>query len=139
MEEVFAGFAADGEAASDIGARTESALNRIADGHVFVLNFFADSDAFAMMLGSSGTDIGKIIIEDDRAFIDIQRKDEVGVHDAGVGVDHEIGIDPKIKGVSLACGTDGIVEGAGRIERTGLQTTALEILDGVLGVFDDAA
>lgn len=139
MEEVFAGFAADGEAAGYVGARGEAALDGIADGHVFVLNFFADGDAFAMMLCGGGADVGKIIIEDDRAFIDTEREDEVGVHDAGVRVDHEIGIDPEIEGVALARGSDGIIERAGRIERTGLQATAFEILDGVFGVLDDAA
>src|ERR1051325_2320475 len=42
VEKMFTGLAADGEATGDGGAGAEAALHRIADGHVFVLHFFAD-------------------------------------------------------------------------------------------------
>jgi len=64
---------------------------------------------------------------------------QVGVHDAFVGVDHEIWIDPEIEGAALARGGDaGGGIGAGG-ERAGLRAGALEIFDRVLRVLDDAA
>lgn len=106
VEEVFAGFAADAEAAGDVGAGVEAALDGVADGHVFVLHDFADGDAFAIVLFGGGADVGEIIVEDDGAFIGAERKNEVGVHHAFVGVDHEIRVDPEIEGAALARGAD---------------------------------
>ena len=139
MEEMLAGFAVDGEAAGNVGAGSEAALHRIADGHVFVLNLFADSYAFAMVLRGGRAHVGKKIIKNNGALVHSEREDEIGVHHAGVGVDHEVGIHPEIESMTLASGADGRIESAGRIEGSGLQAGALEVFDGVLGVFDDAA
>ncbi len=49
MEEVFAGFAANREAASYVGARVQASLHGVADGHVFVLDFFAYCDTLAFV------------------------------------------------------------------------------------------
>src|SRR4029077_19459550 len=106
MEEVFAGFATDGEASGDVGAGVEAALYGIADGHVFVLDFFADGDALAIVRAGGGTDVSEVIVKDYGALVDGERDDEVGIHDAFVGVDHEIGIEPQIEGAALACGGD---------------------------------
>ena len=139
MEEVFAGFATDGEASGDVGAGAEAALHGIADGHVFVLNLFADGDALAIVRGGGLGYVGEVVIEDYGALVDRERDDEISVHDAFVGVDHEIGIEPEIEGAALARGGDaGGGTGIGG-ERAGLQAGALEIFDGVLGVFDHAA
>ena len=51
-------------------------------------------------------DIGEIIVEDDGAFIHGERDNEIRVHDAFVGVEHEIRIDPKIEGAALTRGGD---------------------------------
>src|SRR6266436_2836856 len=59
MEEVFAGFATDGETPSHVGAGVEAALNGIANGHVFVLNFFADGDALAIVRFGGMADIDR--------------------------------------------------------------------------------
>jgi len=139
VEEMLAGFAADGEASGHVSAGVEAALHGIADGHVFVLNFFADGDALAIVRVGGGANVGEVVVEDYGAFIDGERDDEIGVHDAFVGVDHEIGIEPQIEGAALARGSDaGGGIGIGR-ERAGLQAGALEIFDGVLRVLDDAA
>ena len=69
VKKVFAGFAADGEAPGDVGTGRETALDRIADGFVFILNFFAYFYAGLIFLKRFGADIGKIVIEHDRAFI----------------------------------------------------------------------
>ena len=106
VEEVFAGFAADAEAAGDVGAGVEAALDGVADGHVFVLDDFADGDAFAIVFFGGGADVAEVVVEDDGAFVGAERKDEVGVHHAFVGVDHEIRIDPEIEGAALAGGAD---------------------------------
>ena len=106
MEEVFAGFAADAEAARYVGARVEAALDGVADGHVFVLDDFADGDAFAIVFFGGGADVGEVVVEDDGAFVGAEREDEVGVHHAFVGVDHEIRVDPEIEGAALAGGAD---------------------------------
>jgi len=139
VEKMLAGFAADGEAAGDVGAGGQATLDGIADGHIFILNFFADGDAVAVVQRGDIVDVGEIVVEDDGALVDAEREDEVGVHDTGIGVNHEVGIDPKIEGVVLAGGADGGIRGSGGVERAGLQAGALEILDGVLCVFDDAA
>jgi len=139
VEEMLAGFAADGETAGNVGAGGEAALDGIADGHIFILNCFADGDALAMVLRSGRARVREIIIKNDGAFVYGERKNEIGVHHAGVGVDHEIRIDPEVEGMTLAGGADGRIESAGRVERTGLQAGALEIFDGVFGVLDDAA
>src|SRR5689334_14172288 len=126
MEKVFAGFATDGEASCHVGAGVEAALYGIADGHVFVLNFFADGDALAIVRVGSGANVSKVVIEDYNAFVDRERNDEIGVHDAFVGVDHEVGIEPEIEGAALARGGDaGGGLGAGG-ERAGLQASTLE-------------
>src|SRR5580693_9524543 len=139
VEEVLAGFAADAEAAGYVGAGVEAALDGVADGHVFVLNDFAHGDAFAIVFFGGGADVAEIVVENDGAFVGAKGKDEVGVHHSFVGVDHEIGIDPEVEGAALARGADfGICVGVGG-ERAGLQAGALEIFDGVFGVFDDAA
>jgi hypothetical protein len=139
MEEVFAGFATDGEASGDVGAGAEAALDGIADGHVFVLNLFTDGYALTIVRGGGLGYVGEVVVEDHGAFVDRERDDEIGVHHAFVGVDHEIGIEPEIEGAALARGGDaGGGTGIGG-ERAGLQASALEIFDGVLGVFDDAA
>jgi hypothetical protein len=139
VEEVLAGFAADGEAAGDVGARSQATLHGIADGHIFILNFFADGYALVMVLRGGGADVRKIIVKNHRALADSERQNKIGVHHAGVSVDHKVRVDPKIKRMTLARGADGRIESAGRVERAGLETGALKILDGVLGVFDDAA
>lgn len=139
MEEVLAGLAAHGKASGDVGAGAEAALYGIADGHVFVLNFFADSDALAIVRAGGFGDIGEVIVEDYGALVDGERDDEIRVHDTFVGVDHEIGIEPEIEGAALTRGGDassGIGIGG---EGAGLQAGALEIFDGVLGVLDYAA
>ena len=99
---MLAGFAADAEAASDIGAGAQTPLDGITDGHIFILDFFADGNAVAVVLSRGRAGVGEIIVEDHGTLVDAERKDEVGIHDAGIGVDHEIGINPKIKGVALA-------------------------------------
>ena len=120
MEKVFAGFAADGEASGYVGAGVEAALHGIADGHVFVLNFFADGDALAIVRVGGGANVGEVVVENYGAFVDGEGDDEIGVHDAFVGVDHEIGIEPEIEGAALARGGDtGGGIGIGR-ERAGL-------------------
>jgi len=139
MEEMFAGFAADGETAGNVAAGSEATLHGIADGHVFILHHFANGDAFAMVLRGRRAHGDKIIIKNDGAPVHPEREDEVGVHHAGVGINHKVRVDPKIEGMTLARGSDGRIERAGGIERGGLQASALEIFDGVLGVFDDAA
>jgi len=139
VEEVLTGFAADGQTAGDVSTGSQASLDGIADGHVFILNFFADGDAFAMELRSGRARVRKIIIKNDGAFIYRERENKVGVHHAGVGVDHEIRIDPQIESVTLACGANGRIESAGRVKRAGLQAGALEIFDGVFGVLDHAA
>jgi len=139
VEEVFAGFATDGEASGDVGAGAQAALHGIADGHVFVLNLFADGDALSIARGGGLGYVGEVVVEDYGAFVDRERDDKIGVHDAFVGVDHEIGIEPEIEGAALARGGDaggGIGIGG---ERAGLQASTLEVFDGVLGVLDDAA
>ena len=105
MEEMFTGFAADGQSSGDIGARSEAALYGIADGFVFFLDFFADLYAGGVFLSGFGADVGKVVIEYDGAFIDGKRQNEIGIHDSFVGVDHEIRIDPEIESAALArCG-----------------------------------
>ena len=73
MEEMLAGFATYGEAPGDIGARSQSTLHGIADGHVFILHFFADGDAFTMMLGGGGADVREVIIKNDGALVHAER------------------------------------------------------------------
>src|ERR1700751_5367427 len=68
-EEVLAGFAAGGEAARYVGAGVQAALDGVADGHVFVLDFFADGDALAIVGFGGGAGVGEIVVEDDRAFV----------------------------------------------------------------------
>ena len=106
MEEVLAGFAADGKTSCDISARGETTLHGIADGHVLVLDFFADGDAFAMGLRGGGADVGEVVVENYSALIHAERKNKIRVHNTRVGVDHEVWINPEIKCVALACGTD---------------------------------
>ena len=106
VEEMFAGFTADGEASGHISTGREAALDGIADGFVFLLHFFADFYAGLIFLERFGADVRKVVVEDDGTFVHGEREDEIGVHDSFVGVDHEIGIDPEIEGAALASGGD---------------------------------
>lgn len=73
MEEVFAGFTANGEAPGHISAGAKTALDGIANGHVFVLHPFADGDAFFVAcLGVSGG-VREVVIEDNCAAVHRQR------------------------------------------------------------------
>ena len=69
MEEMLAGFAADGEAAGHIGTGVQAALDGVADGHVFVLDFFADGDAFFVVSFGGRTRVGEVVVEDYRTLI----------------------------------------------------------------------
>jgi hypothetical protein len=138
VKEMFAGLAADGEASGDVGARAEAALHGIADRFVFILNFFADFYAGSVFLCGFRADVGEVVVEDDGAFVDCERKNEIGVHDAFVCVDHEIWIDPEIERTALAGGGDVFFGFGAGSERAGLKARALEVFDGVAGVLDDA-
>src|SRR5581483_5653963 len=135
---MFAGFAADGKAAGDVGAGSQPALHGIANGHVLVLHDFTDFYAGGIFLPRLLADVGEVVIEDHGASVHGEGKDEVRVHDAFVGIDHEIRVDPKVESAALARGGDvGFGFFAGR-KRAGLEAGALEIFDGVAGVLDDA-
>jgi hypothetical protein len=69
VEQVLAGFPADGETARYIGAGVQAALDGVADGHVFVLDFFADGDALAIVAFGGWAGVREIVVEDDRAFV----------------------------------------------------------------------
>src|SRR5882762_8733820 len=112
---MLARLAADREASGHVGAGVEAALYGIANGHVFVLNFFADGDALAIVQVGGMAGIGEIVVEDYGALVDGERDDEIGIHHAFVGVDHEIGIKPEIESAALARGGDtGVSIDAGR-------------------------
>ena len=72
MEEVLAGFAADGEAACCIGAGAESALYGFADVHVFILDAVAHGDAFGIAPVRVLAHVSEI---------------EVELHEAAVGIE----------------------------------------------------
>ena len=108
MEKVFAGFAADGEAPGDIRAGAEAALDGVANGHIFVLDLFADSDALFVAGFGGDAGVGEVIVENYGAAIHAEREDQICVHHAFVGVDHEVGILPEIKRAALpGCGDAG--------------------------------
>ena len=136
---MLAGFAAHGEPPGHIGARAEPALHGLTDGHVLVLHFFTHLDALAVVWRRLFADIREVIVENDRALVHPRRQDEICVHHACIGVDHEIRIEPQIKRPPLArCRYARFRFGAGR-KRAGLQASALEIFNGVFRVLDHAA
>src|SRR5437867_192601 len=139
MEEMFAGFAANGEAARDVGAGSKTALHGVADGLIFLLHFFADLNARFIFRRGFLAGVRKVVVEDHGAFVHAQGKNEIGIHHAFVGVDHEVRINPEIERAALARGRDARFRLGARRKRAGLQTGALEILDGVLRVLDHAA
>ena len=94
VEEVLAGFAARGKTAGGVGAGREAALDGFADADVFVLDFFAASDA--RLVG----DIGEVEVENDFRFTKASRDHEVRVHGARISIDHEVGIDPVVQGLA---------------------------------------
>src|SRR5581483_2161413 len=104
VEEMFAGFAADGKTTGDVGAGSQPALHGIANGHVLVLHDFTDFYAGGIFLPRLLADVGEVVIEDHGAFVHGEGKDEVRVHDAFVGIDHEIRVDPKVESAALARG-----------------------------------
>ena len=104
MEEMFAGFAADREAARYVSAGSEAALDGVADGLIFLLHFFADLDAGLVFLRGLFAHVRKVIVEDDGALIHRQRHHQVRVHHAFIGVEHEVRIDPQIERAALARG-----------------------------------
>ena len=65
VKEMLAGFAAHGQTAGIVCARSEAALHRGADRHVFVLNLFAACDAREVALVGISETSREIEIEND--------------------------------------------------------------------------
>src|SRR5215470_9982624 len=97
MEQVLACLTANGKTPGKISARGQPLLHGVANSHVFVLHDFADADAFLIAVRCRFAGVGKIVVEDNGASIYRKWEDKVSVHHAFIGVEHEIGIDPKIK------------------------------------------
>ena len=94
VEEVFAGFAAGGKTAGGVGAGGETALHGFADADVFVLDFFAAGDTRFI------ENTGEIEVEDDFRFTKATGNDDVRVHGVGISIDHEVGVDPVVQGLT---------------------------------------
>ena len=139
MEEMFAGFAPDGKASGDVSAGSETSLYGIANGFVFFLNFFADFHACLVFLFGLLAHIGKIVVEDDGTFVHRKRQDEIRVHNSFIRINHKIRINPEIERAALSRSCDILFGFCAGAERARLQARALEILDGITGVFNDAA
>src|SRR5437899_1329377 len=97
MKQMLAGFAAHGESAGNVRAGSEAALHGVADGFVFVLHFFADLDARLIFSLSLFADVREVVVKYHRALVHAQGQNEIGVHHAFIGVDHEVRINPQIK------------------------------------------
>src|SRR5947199_281464 len=89
MKQMLAGFAAHGESAGNVRAGSEAALHGVADGFVFVLHFFADLDARLIFSLSLFADVREVVVKYHRALVHAQGQNEIGVHHAFIGVDHE--------------------------------------------------
>src|ERR1700760_795483 len=96
MEKVLARLTLHREAAGSIGARGKALLDGLANGNVFVLHLLAGNDAGDILFLPCGGYIGKVKVENNTAPIRTERKDQVGIHDALVNVDHEVGINPEV-------------------------------------------
>jgi hypothetical protein len=82
VKQVFSSFAADAEPAGGAGARLESALDGSADGSIFLLDRFRNTDARFVTSTSVGRNIGEIEIENDFGSIDAERQDKICIHDS---------------------------------------------------------
>src|SRR5437762_11603033 len=82
----------------------QSALDRVAYGHVFVLYFFADSNTFAIVFLCGGGDVTEVVVKHHGALIHAHWEHEICIHHAFISIDHEIWIDPQIKRPALARG-----------------------------------
>src|SRR5437667_5198722 len=123
---MLAGFSPDGKAAGCVGARGEAALHGLADGRIFLLDAIACFDAGNVASARGFGNIGEVEIENNIRLIDGTRNNQIRVQRGLVAVDHEVRIEPVVKG--LAAGCDG----------TGLQAETLADLDVVLGVIENA-
>src|SRR5215475_14670119 len=97
MEKTFSRLAPNREPSRRIGARSEAALNRLADRHILALNPLSNGDAREVALPGLLRDVREVKIEDDLSPIDPARDHEVGVHNPLIPVDHKVGIDPVVE------------------------------------------
>src|SRR5713226_1215052 len=135
---MLAGFAAYGKPSRAVGARVETALHGFADGDVFGLHFFTHSNAFPVMRVFRSAHFFEVKIKYYSTTVNPQRQDKIRVHDALIGIDHEVRIKPQVEGAPLprrGCGSIGIRIGA---HRAGLHAIVLKVFDGVTGVVEDA-
>jgi len=139
---VLSGLPTYGEAACPIRPGGEATLDRFADGHVFVLNLVAGGDARGVVDVALRTDVGEEEVEDDFAAIGAKGEDQVGIHDAFVDVQHEVGVEPEVPGAVAVAGfgDNGVVVSRGfrGHHRAGLQAVMAAVFDGVVGVVEDA-
>ena len=138
MEEMFSGFAANGKAAGNVGAE---ARPRCTESQMAMSSSctFSLTAILCICCAAAAADVRKVVIENHGALIHAKWQNQIGVHYAGIGIDHKVGIDPQIKSVALARGPDTAESVALGVQRAGLQAGALEILNGVFRIFDDAA
>ena len=82
--------------------------------------------------------VGKIKIEDHFRFVDATGYDQIGVHRALIPVDHEVRINPVVKGAFTFAYSAGLLFSSLGHERAPLQAEALAVFDHVLAVVEHA-
>ena len=103
------------------------------------MHLFADQNAFPIAPSGRRADVTEVVVEHHGALIHAHRQHEIRVHHAFICVDHEIWIDPQIKGAALPRGAYTGFGVFSRRKRAGLQAGPFEILDRIFRVLDHAA
>lgn len=138
MEVVAAAFAANTEATGVVGAAFQAALDFLADTQVFLLDLIGDGNAalhevFRLRIFR----IGKVEIEDNPAGVGTVGQDKIGVHDPFVEVDHEVGEDPGVIGISSLAHRGNVAVGG--FEWADLDTGMTVDFGAVFGVVENAS
>src|SRR5687767_13819944 len=133
------GFASYRQTPGIVSARAQTALDRLADRDVFILDALAHRNTREIALPRVFADyIRKVKIENYLGLVHTTRNDEVRIHHAVVPIDHEVWINPVIERAIALSHSAGLGFGAVADDRAPLQTMTLAVLDHVLAVIEHA-
>src|SRR6185437_2237990 len=99
------GFAANGQPSGAISSRFQSPLHSFANAEIFRLHPIAYRNGlFVVLARRLGRNLAEVEVENHPTVVDIDWNHEIGIHVAGVAVNHEVGILPEVPGAVAFAG-----------------------------------
>src|SRR4030095_2698753 len=138
MKQMFATSPAHRQPPSFVRSRVESALDRLADRYVLILDSLAHVNARHVRSPGGLRDVREVEIKHNLGLVHATRNHQVRVHRAVVPIDHKVRIDPVIQCTIPFSHSAGLRFGTFAYKWTPLQTMMLSILDLVVAVIEHA-